>query len=76
MFEMNDEIAFVQFAEIDLRAIAAERSARCKRRRPCVGKRPNNSAAERTTRFPSGKQKPRGKRSFDQIDIRRALRRP
>ena len=58
MLEMDHQIAFVEFAEIDLGAMTFARRSR-KRLRGWTANRPNNSAAERTTRLAAGKQNPR-----------------
>ena len=67
---MDDEIAFIQFAEIDLRAIARRvfRRAANGAGRASVA-RPKISAAERTTRFAAGKTETARERSFDQLKI-------
>ena len=59
VLEMDDEIAFVELAEIDLSAVRAELRGALQTAPPCVGARPKSSAAASTTRLAAGKQKPR-----------------
>ena len=65
VFEMNDEIAFVQFAEIDLRAVAPRLLGPLQSPPPMRREAAEEFRRGEDDRLPSGKQKPRAERSFE-----------
>ena len=73
MFEMDDEVAFVELAEIDLSAIAAELFGALQPPPAVGGVTPEQFRAGKDTSCPSGKTKPRGERSFHQLDARNGV---
>ena len=71
---MNDEIAFVEFAEIDLRAIASFRALQAP---PAVGRKaPEQFGGRKDDEIAGRKTKAAAQRSFEQVDASQCIGSP
>src|SRR3954452_10492193 len=68
MFEMDDVVAFIELAEVNLRALAGETVPPLQPPHRVVGKSPKQFRSGQNDELPRGKTEAARQASFDQVD--------